>query len=176
MCIRRELRKGPPCPPPRRPLQRTYAPNPSSARRCDDSPPGGHHCTDPYSGWSTETMRSEVMRLELRAISRERCLPIGKDLLARASELVSLTVGAVAFDPDDGTAHLTLRRRKTSTQIRRTASSAGGRRSPPTLASGCRYSVRAPLPLRHEGREGNGYSSFHPNVVGFWSRSPYAHA
>jgi integrase len=42
-------------------------------------------------------------------------LLVGKDLLARASELVSLTVEAVSFDADDGTAHVALRRRKTST-------------------------------------------------------------
>jgi integrase len=95
---------------------------------------------------------SEVVRLALRAIARERgtqqrqaspltlkdahrieaklltddsrlkdlrdlaLLLVGKDLLARASELVALTVDVVAFDPDDGTAHVALRRRKTSTE------------------------------------------------------------
>jgi integrase len=95
---------------------------------------------------------SEVVRLALRAIARQRgtqqrqatpltlrdthkieakvltdeaglkdvrdiaLLLVGKDLLARASELVSLTVEAVAFDPDDSTAHVALRRRKTSTE------------------------------------------------------------
>lgn len=43
-------------------------------------------------------------------------LLVGKDLLARASELVSLTVDAVTFDVEDGTAHIVLRRRKTSTE------------------------------------------------------------
>jgi integrase len=43
-------------------------------------------------------------------------LLVGKDLLARASELVSLTLDAVSFDADDGTAHIALRRRKTSTE------------------------------------------------------------
>jgi integrase len=43
-------------------------------------------------------------------------LLVGKDLLARASELVSLTVEAVSFDATDGTAHIALRRRKTSTE------------------------------------------------------------
>jgi integrase len=43
-------------------------------------------------------------------------LLVGKDLLARASELVSLAVDAVTFDAEDGTAHIALRRRKTSTE------------------------------------------------------------
>jgi integrase len=43
-------------------------------------------------------------------------LLVGKDLLARASELIALTVDAVSFDIDDGTAHVALRRRKTSTE------------------------------------------------------------
>jgi integrase len=95
---------------------------------------------------------SEVVRLALRAIARERgtqqrqatpltlrdtqrieakvltedvrlkdirdvaLLLVGKDLLARASEIVSLTLDAVAFDLDDGTAHVALRRHKTSTE------------------------------------------------------------
>ncbi len=94
---------------------------------------------------------SEVVRLALKAIARERgtqqrqagpltakdahriqcmigedaslkdhrdlaLLLVGKDLLARASELVALTVDAVSFDVDDGTAHVALRRRKTSTE------------------------------------------------------------
>jgi integrase len=40
---------------------------------------------------------------------------VGKDLLARASELVALTVDAVSFDAD-GTAHVAVHRRKTSTE------------------------------------------------------------
>jgi integrase len=43
-------------------------------------------------------------------------LLVGKDLLARASELVSLTLDAVTFDVEDGTAHIALWRRKTSTE------------------------------------------------------------
>lgn len=43
-------------------------------------------------------------------------LLVGKDLLARASELVALTVEAVRFDAGDSTAHVSLRRRKTSTE------------------------------------------------------------
>jgi integrase len=43
-------------------------------------------------------------------------LLVGKDLLARASELVSLTLDAVTFDLEDSTAHIVLRRRKTSTE------------------------------------------------------------
>jgi integrase len=43
-------------------------------------------------------------------------LLVGKDLLARASELVSLTIGAVSFDAEDGAAHVALRRHKTSTE------------------------------------------------------------
>jgi hypothetical protein len=42
---------------------------------------------------------------------------VGKDLLARASELVSLTVEGLSFDAEDGTAHVALRRRKTSTEM-----------------------------------------------------------
>lgn len=40
----------------------------------------------------------------------------GRDLLARASELVSVTVEAIAWDEADGTALVSLRRGKTSTQ------------------------------------------------------------
>jgi site-specific recombinase XerD len=43
-------------------------------------------------------------------------LLVGKDLLARASEIVALTVDAICFDVHDGTAHVALRRRKTSTE------------------------------------------------------------
>jgi len=43
-------------------------------------------------------------------------LLVGKDLLARASALVSLTVDAMNFDAEDGTAHIALRRRKTTTE------------------------------------------------------------
>jgi len=42
-------------------------------------------------------------------------LLVGKDLLVRASELVALTVGAISFE-EDGTAHVALRRHKTSTE------------------------------------------------------------
>jgi integrase len=95
---------------------------------------------------------SEVVRLALRAIARERgtqqrqaapltardadritdrilredvrlkdlrdvaLMLLGKDLLARASELVALTVDMISFDPDDRTAHVALRRHKTSTE------------------------------------------------------------
>lgn len=43
-------------------------------------------------------------------------LLVGKDLLARASELVALTVEGIGFDASDGTGHVALRRRKTSTE------------------------------------------------------------
>jgi integrase len=41
---------------------------------------------------------------------------VGRDLLARASELVSLTIESIAWDEADGTATINLRRRKTSTE------------------------------------------------------------
>jgi site-specific recombinase XerD len=41
---------------------------------------------------------------------------VGRDLLARASELVSITCEAVTFDEEDGTALIALRRFKTSTE------------------------------------------------------------
>lgn len=94
---------------------------------------------------------SEVVRLALKAIARERgtqqrqaaaltlrdahrisdrvlgdnprlkdvrdvaLMMVGKDLLARASELVALSVDAIRFD-QDGTAHVALYRRKTSNE------------------------------------------------------------
>jgi integrase len=66
----------------------------------------------------------DAHRIEAKVLSDDSCLKdlrdialmlVGKDLLARASELVSLTVGAVNFDGEDATAHVVLRRRKTST-------------------------------------------------------------
>lgn len=41
---------------------------------------------------------------------------VGRDLMARASELVSLTCDSVVFDDEDGTALISLRRFKTSTE------------------------------------------------------------
>src|ERR1700730_391274 len=52
----------------------------------------------------------------LKDIRDVALLIVGQDLLARASELVSLTVDAVTFDAEDGTAHVALRRHKTSTE------------------------------------------------------------
>jgi integrase len=65
----------------------------------------------------THKIEAQVLTGEarLKDIRDIALLLVGKDLLARASELVSLTVGAVAFDIDDGTAQVALRRRKTST-------------------------------------------------------------
>jgi hypothetical protein len=52
----------------------------------------------------------------LKGVRDIALLFVGKDLLARASELVSLSVDAICFDADDSTAHVALRRRKTSTE------------------------------------------------------------
>lgn len=59
------------------------------------------------------TLTEDVRLKDLRDVA---LLLVGKDLLARASEVASLTVDAVSFDAEDGTAHATMRRRKTSTE------------------------------------------------------------